>query len=480
MRSLFLKIFLWFWLTIIFATLATVVVTVLFPSQAFIVQAKNYFAFNLATTGKLGAGFYEKEGQRALNDFLSQIETISSFRLHFLSEDGIPLHSASLPEGAKALARDTVAETSPQFKNIMTHPLIAIKTVSDSGKAYVIILELPIGIAQYFFKLTQGHVLRLLSALLVSGAICFLFVRYLTTPIKKLQIAVRRFAQGDLQVRVSKQMGNRKDEIANLGKDFDVMAAQIETLMHAHERLLRDIAHELRSPLTRLNVALEITRKHTGEAAKHFIDRIGQEADKLSQLITQLLTLSRIENIDTMIKKSKVALEEIVSRIAQDAAFEGQGRDCRVTFDCRDQCQILAEGNIIRSAIENVVRNALRFAPIGSQVEIVQKIEKTQKGPVVEITVSDSGPGVAEEALDNLFRPFFRADHPQDRASGGAGLGLAIAYRAITLHQGQIHAKNRAQGGLSVQMRLPIAPMPARREIPNSINPKNGENHGPS
>lgn len=464
MRSLFLKIFIWFWLTIVLSFLATVVVTILYPSQAFIVQATNYFTFHLAVTGKLGAGFYETQGEQALDEFLSQIEAISSSRLHFLSEDGTPLHPTVLPEGVAELARRTASKTSTQFQGIMTHPLIAKKTVSDSGKTYVIVLELPIGISQYFLKLTHGHLLRLLSALLVSGMICFLFVRYLTTPIKKLQIAVRRFAQGDLQVRVSKQMGNRKDEIANLGKDFDAMAAQIETLMHAHERLLRDIAHELRSPLTRLNVALEITRKHTDEKAKRFIDRIGQEADKLSQLITQLLTLSRIENVDKVFQKKQIALEEIVSRIAQDAAFEGQGRDCRVVFDCKDHCLILAEGNLIRSAIENVVRNALRFAPIGSQIEIVQEIEKTKEGPVVKVTVRDSGPGVAEEALNDLFRPFFRADHPKDRASGGTGLGLAIAHRAITLHQGQIHAKNRSHGGLTVQMQLPITPIVLRQE----------------
>ncbi len=474
MRSLFLKIFLWFWLTIIVSFAATVVVTILFPSQAFIVQAKNYFTFNLATVGKISADVHEKEGQKALDAFLAKIETISSFHLYLVSEDGTPLRADHLPAGAEELVRLTLSKPSVHFKNFMTHPLVGIKVVSDSGQPYVIILELPIGILRYFFSLSHGHILRLVAALLASGLICYLFVRYLINPIKKLQTAVRRFAKGDLQVRVINQMGGRKDEIADLGEDFDAMAAQIETLMHAHEHLLRDVAHELRSPLTRLNVALEITRKHTGDEAKRFIDRIGQEADKLSQLITQLMTLSRLDNMDMVHQKKSIMLEEIISRIAQDASFEGQARDCHVEFVCEDSCRLHADGNLIRSAVENVVRNALRFAPVGSKVDIIQRIVKEEQGLMARITVSDSGPGVADAALDDLFRPFFRADHPKDRASGGAGLGLAIAYRAIILHEGDIHAENRPAGGLTVQMQLPILPESEKGDHLYESGPKNG------
>lgn len=456
MRSLFLKIFLWFWLAVIVAGVATVAVTIFLPSQTFIVQAKNYFAFNLATTGKLGAGMYEKSGREALDAFLRQIETISSFRLYLISDQGEPLRAASLPIGAQEIVRRASAASTVQFSNVTSHPLMAIRTISDSGRAYVVMLELPMGVVQYFLTMTRGHILRLLAALIASGFVCFLFARYLTTPIKKLQSAVRRFAQGDLGVRVAPDIGNRKDEIANLGKDFDAMAAQIETLMNAHERLLRDIAHELRSPLTRLNVALEITRKHTGADARRFIDRIGQETNKLSLLITQLLTLSRLENADPAIQMRPMALEAIIARIAQDAGFEGQARDCSVVFSCEDKCTLNADSNLIRSAIENVVRNALRFSPIGTQVEITQKVSRGKEGNWATICVQDLGPGVADDAIGSLFKPFFRADHPKDRSSGGAGLGLAIAHRAVTVHHGQIAAKNRKGGGLIVEIRLPF------------------------
>ncbi|MBI5895194.1 MAG: HAMP domain-containing protein, partial [Desulfobacterales bacterium] len=424
MGSLFLKIFLWFWAAIVMAMVASVVATVFFPTQAFIFQAKNYFAFNLATTGRLGADLYETKGPEALDAFLGQIDTISAFRLHLISAQGEPLRTKGLPRGAEEMAAHALMVPTAQFKNLADHPLMAIRTTSDSGKAYVIMLELPVGVVRYFLTLTRGHLLRLSAALFASGLICFLFARYLTTPIKKLQSAVRKFSQGDLAVRVAPEMGKRTDEIANLARDFDAMAAQIEKLMHAHERLLRDIAHELRSPLTRLNVALEISRKHAGPEVQRYIDRIGQEAGKLSQLITELLTLSRLENAEPALQVRPVALEEIIGRIAQDAGFEGQARRCSVAFVVEQKCTLLADGTLIRSAIENVVRNALRFAPVGSQVEIVQKVLSENGERYARIVVTDGGPGVAEEALEKLFRPFFRAGHPKGRASGGAGLGL--------------------------------------------------------
>ena len=457
MRSLSLKIFLWFWLAIIMAGCASVAVTVFFPSQTFVVQATNYFMYNLSTTGRLAAGMYERGDPAALDDLLSNIETISAFRLYLVNDQGEPLRAASLPPGAKELALQTIAGVSPQLKNVNTHPLIAVKTTSESGHVYVTMLELPMGVLQYFFTLTKGHVMRLLAALIASGLVCLLLARYIATPIKKLQTAVRQFSQGELSVRVGPQIGKRKDEIANLGRDFDAMAARIETLMNAHERLLRDVAHELRSPLTRLNVALEITKKHTGEEAKRFLLRIGQETEKLSRLITQLLTLSRLENAEMAVQMRPVALEKIITRIAQDARFEGQMRECSVVFHCDHKCTLHANGNLLRSAIENVVRNALRFAPVGTQVEIRQKVVDEPTGErMAVVKICDTGPGVTDEELSNLFQPFYRSVNQPPRASGGAGLGLAIAHRAVTMHKGRIQAGNHPQGGLIVEIRLPV------------------------
>ena len=263
-------------------------------------------------------------------------------------------------------------------------------------------------------------------------------------------------AQGDLHVRVAEGLGRRKDEIAALGKDFDTMASQIESLMKSQERLFREIAHELRSPLTRLNVALEICRKHADENANRFLNRIALEIDNLSLLITQLLTLSRLDNADLTLQRKPVVLENLIGRIAQDASFEGETCDCAVVFECRDRCTLPADGNLLRSAIENVIRNGLRFTPNGTQVEVTQSIQKDNIGAKAVICVRDFGPGVPPGNLQNLFKPFFRADDIKVRTSESAGLGLAIAMRAVHMHNGLIMARTADDGGLIVEIRLPV------------------------
>jgi signal transduction histidine kinase len=297
---------------------------------------------------------------------------------------------------------------------------------------------------------------RFMAALLASGLVCLLMVKYLTSPIRKLQAAVRKFAHGDLGVRVTPRIGRRQDEIADLGRDFDTMAARIESLMHAHENLLRDVAHELRSPLTRLNVALEIARKHGNAQMAGFLDRIGTEAQQLSHLITQVLVLSRLENTDVERHLEPICLERLIERIARDANFEGQILTSSVTFHCKQSVTLTADGSLVHSAIENVVRNAMRFSPAGSQVEITQKVEETQGESIAVVMVSDLGPGVPPEALEDLFKPFFRVAGKLGRPGGGAGIGLAIAYHAVNLHSGTIRAMNRPSGGLTVEIRLPV------------------------
>ena len=176
----------------------------------------------------------------------------------------------------------------------------------------------------------------------------------------------------------------------------------------------------------------------------------------MSQLITQLLTWSRLENSDVAVQMRPVALEDIISRIAKDADFEGQMRNCTVSFSCQEKCMIEVDGTLIRSALENVVRNALRFTPDGTEVEIAQKVIHQNGTGQAVVIIKDFGHGVSADALDDLFKPFFKANHPQNRSSGGTGLGLAIAHRAVTLHHGRIAAENRPGGGLIVEIQLPL------------------------
>jgi two-component system, OmpR family, sensor histidine kinase CpxA len=456
MRSLSLKIFFWFWLAVLVGSLAFISVALLWPSQTFIGRAAKYFAFNLETTGRMGIDLYEQNGPPALEDFLGRLETISAFKLYILTAQGDPLRSAALPQGARAIGRRAFSTNAVQTQNWTTHPLIAQPVTSASGQAYTILLELPEGLAQLLIQMSHALCLRFAAALLASGLVCFLMVRYVTSPVRKLQAAVRRFTQGDLGVRVAPRIGRRQDEIADLGRDFDTMAMRIESLMHAHENLLRDVAHELRSPLTRLNVALEIARKHGNAQMSGFLDRIDAEAQQLSRLITQVLVLSRLENIEVERHVEPICLESLIERVVRDANFEGQIHASSVSFHCKRNVTLTADGRLVHSAIENVVRNAMRFCPAGSPVEITQTVEETQGGSMAVVMISDQGPGVPPDALNDLFKPFFRVAAKQGRPGGGAGIGLAIAYHAVNLHRGAIRAVNRPNGGLTVEIRLPI------------------------
>lgn len=456
MRSLSLKIFLWFWLAVLVGSLAFVIVAICLPSQTIVGRAAKYFSFNLASTGRLSIDLYETKGPQAMETFLGQIETLSAFKLHIITQNGRSLRENPLPEGALALAARAAADGVAKAQDWTSHPLIAQPVTSVQGEPYTIFLELPSGLVQLFFEMSQSLALRFTAALLASGLVWFVMVRYLTSPIRKLQTAVRKFAKGDLSVRIGPKMGSRKDEIAELGEDFDIMAARIESLMHAHEYLLRDVAHELRSPLTRLNVALEIARKQGDETMAGNLDRIFMESQKLSYLITQVLALSRMENSDVDLQLEPVCLEKLIDRIVRDANFEGQGKHFDVHFAFENSITLSVDDRLIHSAIENVVRNALRFTALGSQVEITQSIRNKNGASMAVVSIADQGPGVPPESLKDLFNPFFRVPGSQGRTSGGAGIGLAIASHAVHLHHGTIQAVNRANGGLRVEIRLPM------------------------
>jgi two-component system sensor histidine kinase CpxA len=456
LRSLSLKIFLWFCLAIAVSATAFILAALFFPSQTLIVQAKNFFTYKVTNAGQVAVRVYEQDGPEALARFLERLHDTTSFKLYLLNSEGTGLNTSDLPAGAMLLTQKALSADTLQITKVATQPLVARKLLGKDHRVYVVMLQMPYGMNHFTVKMFRPFAIRIVAALLASVVVCLLMTRYLTAPIRKLKAAVRRLSQGDLHVRVAEGLGRRKDEIAALGQDFDTMASRIESLMKAQERLFREIAHELRSPLTRLNVALEICRKHTDEHAKRFLDRIALETDKLSLLITQLLTLSRLDNADVTLQKKPVALEKLIGRIAQDANFEGEATNCAVVFKCRNTCTLPADGNLLRSAIENVIRNALRFAPNGTRVEVTQSIRKDNTGAKAVVCVRDFGPGVPPGSLKDLFKPFFRADEVKGRTSESAGLGLAIAMRAVHMHNGLILARNADDGGLVVEIRLPV------------------------
>jgi two-component system sensor histidine kinase CpxA len=242
-----------------------------------------------------------------------------------------------------------------------------------------------------------------------------------------------------------------------MGHDFDEMAARIETLVGAQTRLLRDISHELRSPLARLSVALDLARKRAGSAAAGDLDRIEREAKRLNEMIGQLLTLSRWESDGNGMRAEKFDLASLVREVGADADFEAQARNSRVVVEECGACETMGTPQLLRSAVENVVRNAVRYTPEGTAVEISLRCGRENGRGEAVITVRDEGAGVPEESLRDIFRPFFRMDDSRTRETGGTGLGLAITERAVRLHGGTIKAENLPGGGFTVELRLPLA-----------------------
>jgi signal transduction histidine kinase len=314
-------------------------------------------------------------------------------------------------------------------------PVAAMMVASKSGMLKIAALTFPI--------LAFG----------VSGLICLMITRHITQPLFELRGAADRISEGNLAARVPSVVRNRRDEIGQLGRDFDRMAERLEDLVNGHKRLLGDVSHELRSPLSRLLVALGLARKSVTQETPELLDRIALEANRLDNLIGQLLTLARIQSGSHDIPATSIDLTNLVHEIVNDAAFEAQAHGKHVGITASDECTVSTAEELIRSAIENVIRNAVRYTRTGSSVDV--SIRRERQSAIIR--VRDHGPGVPETMLSEIFLPFRRVPAPEGTPTEGSGLGLAIAYRAVVMNGGNIRAINAADGGLIVDIELPTA-----------------------
>ncbi|MCJ8320132.1 MAG: ATP-binding protein [Colwellia sp.] len=301
---------------------------------------------------------------------------------------------------------------------------------------------------------------RVTIPLIISLIICWLLARSLTKPLLTIKNSATRIGDGDLSIRVE-SIAKREDELGELAKSFNQMAEKLEQNLTAQQRLLGDISHELRSPMTRLQMALGLAQKTpltTAELAK-YLQRCELEVERLDNMISDTLVLSRLENSIQPLNLDKINIYSLMTLLIEDAQFLANEKS--VTISCSDlgSLQIMADSQLLSAALSNILTNAVKYSPEHGDIFVsitTNNSETISLGKQnLVIAISDEGAGVPQASINQLFEPFYRVVEARDRQTGGTGLGLAIAKQAILAHQGKIFANNNENNGLTVIITLP-------------------------
>jgi two-component system, OmpR family, sensor histidine kinase CpxA len=456
-KSLFLKIFLSYWMAQALFLALAILITLAMRERG---ESATWDA-QQATVLSKAIQTYEQSGPAETRRYLEEVRDSLHTRAYLLDDQGNDVSGHDLPRWAESLGKGVEPPRRDFWQRVTPTPFRRQVQVAASGHRYTLVAFLP---PSGPFGPAGVPGLTILIGIISSGLVCYLLARYLTSPVVRLRAATQRLAAGDLSARAGGLAARRRDEMAQLVRDFDTMAERLEATVNAQARLLNDISHELRSPLARLNVASALAHQRAGVEAHSALERIDLESERLNELIGGLLTIARLDSGNDARQKSPILLGEMIEGIAADADFEAQGRNCRVESAIKEDCLVMGAPILLHSAIENVVRNAARYTGEGTSVYIT--LEPGQgSGPEAVIRIVDSGPGVPEEELDKLFRPFYRIDDARGRRTGGVGLGLAITDRAVRIHGGTVKASNRPEGGLQIEIRLPSA-VPAASQDP--------------
>ncbi len=462
MRGLFFKIFIIFWIaqSLIFVISTALIISRRFPTPFFLA---NPLFHALGAESDQAVAAYETGGCGGLESYAGTRREV----IALTDAAGTDLCSSTIDKASRPHA----VGGEVTGRHVGDRYLWAVPAVSRSGRDYVYLLSVPEVQEQHgwFHDLLHFAFPQLPVAIAVGGATTFVLVLIFTRPISRLRKAARELAQGNLHTRVKETPPRSAlfegDEFQGLAHDFNHMAERLESLVAAQRLLLRDVSHELRSPLARLSVALELSREDADRTMTIHLDRIQREAERLNQLIGQLLTLSSMEALEGLERFESVSLNLLLEEMLPDAEYEAQQRDATVVLRAEDECVIQGRRDLLYRAIENVVRNAIRFTEAGSEVEIWLYRSKQDSTGTAILEVSDRGPGIPESELESIFRPFYRVDQARSSHTGGFGVGLAIAERAIKLHNAELRALNRQGGGATIQMRFPLA---AHSSLPKS------------
>jgi two-component system, OmpR family, sensor histidine kinase CpxA len=451
MRSLFLKIFLWFWATAIVTGIALILSFVLqhggIPERwhAALSQAAGIY-------GKAAVGEIERGGRPAVTAYLDDLARSAHTQACLFEKNGEAIAGAKCDSFRLLLKRAEQSSTHSAFDIRYGLVRVALQVSGKDGATYVFATELPAGPRAALGPDPLGLALHWIVAFAVSGLICYLLARYLTKPIVQLQAASRQLAAGKLETRAATDAQRRSDELGELVRDFNTMAERIEGLVSSQRQLISDVSHELRSPLARLIVAMDLARERKGNDPA--FDRMERDFERLSEMVGRLLTVARLDAASASVEMKPVNLSALVADVVSDAEFAACERQRSVGFSADKQVYVRGNGDLLRSAIENIVLNAVRYTAPDTTVEV--SLQADAASALAQLTVRDHGSGVPENELQNIFRPFYRVADAREEESGGVGLGLAIADRVIRVHGGTVNAANAVGGGLAIRINIPI------------------------
>jgi two-component system sensor histidine kinase CpxA len=451
MHRLFLKIFFWYWLTA-WGMIAVVLLGSRLTGMRQ-VSTPNMYATVAPILAAEAAKTYESGGPEAFARF-SQSDVHDHERQIFLL-DGFykDVLSQPLPDDGLRLAHTA---KDGQLVVLRGH-IAAYKFVSASGHPYILMLFLKSDLRRIGDVLMGDGLPFSITLIVLVTLLCIGLAYHIASPIHSIQSTARKVAQGDLKARVPSSVSRRFDELAALAKDFDSMVNRLDSLIQNQRNLLNSVSHELRSPLARINISLALLRNRFSADSDELFQRLDRDVVRIDLLMGQLLTLSRLEARFSSAEREDVDFAQLVEEAAADGNFEAQALGKSVSLRTTGSVILRnADPHALRSACENIIRNAIRFTRPGSDVRIVLEVDRSATEPLAFLSVRDHGPGVPEDSLQAIFQPFYRINGDAE-ATGGNGLGLAIASEAIRLHRGTIRAENLRPTGLEIIIQLPVA-----------------------
>jgi len=445
-RNLFLRFFLSFWAATVLVLIVTVLTTLWLASERWSRdqdrqdELARQASAVLATDGVPGLRAWIRAQQRA----------VAPGFLFLLDHDGHDILGRPVPDSLQARVGHRPFPNPEDGRRSAREMRMLSQLVSPTNETFALSLVRRRGGPFGIFASPETPLVAAVITLIVGTIVCFMLARFLSAPIHQLRLATHAIAAGDLDVRVAGVVGGRRDEVAMLALDFDAMAARLRVLLESRQQLLRDVSHELRSPLARLQIALGLARRPGADLDRE-LDRIEHETQRLDELIGEIMRLCRLDDPARRLDLEPVALDELLDSLCESARLEADARGVRVDLRATPDLTLRGDRELLHRAIENVVRNAIRFSPPGGLVSITA----TAAADGVLIQVGDQGPGVPAELLGRIFEPFFRVGSARDREGGGNGIGLAITARVVGLHGGAVSARNRDSGGLQVELRFP-------------------------